>query len=124
MNKVKVPFQTPAHRQEGDHSHGSFLITKCLKIAFIEDSLLSSIHDHLTLIYGREPTKIYMYKFIYIYIYIYICLEYISNNHFKSLCGKTKRKEARKRRTFPVTPPAAALINTEKYIFLFPQTLL
>lgn len=37
-----------------------------------------------TLIYGKETTKIYMYKFIY------ICHVYISINHFKSLCGKKK----------------------------------
>lgn len=58
--------KTPARRQkQGNRNLGLFLITKYSKIAFIEDSLLSSIHDQLTLIYGKETTKIYMYKFIY-----------------------------------------------------------
>lgn len=58
-----------------------------------------------TLIYGKETTKIYMYKFIY------ICHVYISINHFKSSCGKTIRsvteretESGREERRIPVTP--------------------
>lgn len=65
-NLKEIVVKTPAWRQKhGNHNLGLFRITKYSKIAFIEDSLLSSIHDQLTLIYGKGTTKKYMYKFIY-----------------------------------------------------------
>ena len=63
-----------------------------------------------------------MYKFIY------ICHVYISNNHFKSWCGKNNYKrsiteretDSRRRRTSNSSyTPAALQINTNKTIFLF-----
>lgn len=68
----------------------SFLITKYSKIAFIEDSLFSTIHDQFILIYGKETTKKYMYKFIY--------AAYILASIVSSLCGRNKNKASQSKR--------------------------
>lgn len=117
---TEIPWKTPARGQkQGNHNLGLFLITKYSKIAFIEDSLLSSIHD-INLWQRKRKQK-------YICINSYICHVYISNNHFKSLWGKTiqnkhhraqdrQQKEKRRASNSSYTP-AALQINTIKNIF-------
>lgn len=52
---------TTTKTKQGDHNLGLFLITKYSKIAFIEDSLLSSIHDQFNInLWQRNNKNIYV----------------------------------------------------------------
>lgn len=88
--KIKIPWKTPALQKKKKKQGNHHLVISHNKI--FKNSLYRGLSSVIiTLIYGKETTKIYICILSYVYavcVYIYI---YISINHFKSLCGKNKR---------------------------------